>query len=321
MSTPLEQAFHHAFQTRWANTEYGKTSIQPMMGVLLQFLKDGNYNSLDDITSITINGFVGHLRNGRQCREGQINKYLSMLAMVLLEALKARPPLTTNTMEIPRVKVPKRMKWWLRPEELDGVLAVEGLTPYLRALIGIMVHNGLRVREVLALRPYMVDLTHNTVQVPGTKTNGAARTIPIYPKAITAFQWVKLEDPYGVADYTDLAEEWREVKEKLGIKDPDATLRALRRTFAAYATSAGMPTAVLRDVMGHENIATTEGYLNLVGNGRTEESRKYMEGPVYLRWGHPLCTKTPRQVLVDAMKAHGFTDDMINQHLKPEGEY
>ena len=205
-----------------------------------------------------------------------------MLAMVLVEALRARPPLTTNTMQIPRVKVPKKMQWWLRPEQyvMLSVLAEDhigdGVTSVFWVLLDIMVHNGLRVRETLALRPHMVDLTTLTVQVPGTKTKAAARTIPIFSKAVNAFREVAQDNVMETYDYNMAATDWQEIKGLANITHKDATLRALRRTFAAYATSAGMPTAILKDVMGHESITTTERYLNLVGNGRVEESRRYL---------------------------------------------
>lgn len=272
--TPIETAFNQAFQIRWQGTEYGENSIKPMMDVTLKWFKQWDLVSLDGLSSGDIVDYQTFLRN-RGCSPSQINKYLSMLAMVLVEALRARPPLTTNTIQIPRVKVPKKMQWWLRPEQLDDVLVVAAKMGYMEDIIKIMVHNGLRVREVLALTRDMIDLNAMTVQVPGTKSRAAARTIPIYPKAVESFgyvvHWGKLE-----TDYPTAAGKWNQIKEKVGITHKDATLRALRRTFAAYATSAGMPTAVLKDVMGHENITTTERYLNLVGNGRVEESRRYM---------------------------------------------
>lgn len=280
MTTPIETAFNQAFQVRWQGTEYGENSIYPMMKLTIKTLKELGVEHLDNLQSHHVLGLQSHLK-ARKCSATHINKYLSMLAMVLVEALRARPPLTTNTMVIPRMKVPKKMQWWLRPEQLPDVYAAasDGLQGrIMQDLIGVMVHNGLRVREALALRPDMIDLRNMTVQVPGTKTVAAARTIPIYASAHISMASVKGYNTMASADYAMVVGLWNIIKRKCGITHKDATLRALRRTFAAYATTAGMPTATLKDVMGHENITTTERYLNLVGNGRLEESRRYMAG-------------------------------------------
>lgn len=283
MTTPIETAFNQAFQVRWQGTEYGENSIYPMMKLTIKTLKELGVEHLDHLQSHHVLGLQSHLK-ARKCSASHINKYLSMLSMVLVEALRARPPLTTNTMQIPRVKVPKKMQWWLRPEQYEDASHYaeqdigDGLTDAFWVFLDIMVHNGLRVREVLALRPDMVDIPNMAVQVPGTKTSAAARTIPIYPKAKQAFLEVSQDDVMAHYTYSMAVTDWEHIKGRMGITHKDATLRALRRTFAAYATTAGMPTATLKDVMGHENITTTERYLNLVGNGRLEESRRYMAG-------------------------------------------
>lgn len=276
MTTPIETAFNQAFQVRWQGTEYGENSIYPMMKLTIKTLKELGVEHLDHLQSHHVLGLQSHLK-ARKCSASHINKYLSMLSMVLVEALRARPPLTTNTMVIPRVKVPKKMQWWLRPEQLPDVLSACDDKHHMRAFIRIMVHNGLRVREVLALTSDILSWQDQTVQVPGTKTRAAARTIPIYPEAKAAMGLIMQRGRLQI-DYPTVCREWDLIKRKCGITHKDATLRALRRTFAAYATTAGMPTATLKDVMGHENITTTERYLNLVGNGRLEESRRYMAG-------------------------------------------
>jgi len=54
-------------------------------------------------------------------------------------------------------------------------------------------------------------------------------------------------------------------------------MKSLRRTFAWYANSRGMPTSALQKVLRHKGIGTTAGYLDLVGGGELEQSRKYFE--------------------------------------------
>jgi integrase len=76
--------------------------------------------------------------------------------------------------------------------------------------------------------------------------------------------------------YTVVKKKWRLVRIKFGLtRNNTATPKALRRTFARRANDNGMPTEMLRQYLGHSDIATTIDYLRLVG-GYTEEMRKYV---------------------------------------------
>jgi integrase len=108
--------------------------------------------------------------------------------------------------------------------------------------------------------------------VRGTKTNSAARVILLSDKAVEfiGLGWLMdgarggSEHVFGTYTYTRLADEWDHVRSAMGFP-PDATLKALRRTFARYATEKGMPAPVLMQYLGHTQIETTMGYLRLVG--------------------------------------------------------
>jgi integrase len=76
--------------------------------------------------------------------------------------------------------------------------------------------------------------------------------------------------------YTVVKKKWRLVRIKFGLtRNNTAAPKALRRTFARRANDNGMPTEMLRQYLGHSDIATTIDYLRLVG-GYTEEMRKYV---------------------------------------------
>lgn len=56
---------------------------------------------------------------------------------------------------------------------------------------------------------------------------------------------------------------------------PRATLKAFRRSFARHATERGLPPDMLRQYLRHEHLATTAGYLKLVGGYTTEHLRPW----------------------------------------------
>jgi integrase len=116
--------------------------------------------------------------------------------------------------------------------------------------------------------------------VPGLKTDGSQRTLPLTDIAagvarrrLAACEHGKL---FPIA-YCVLKENWVACRKFLGQEGMrTCTLRALRRSFAKYANDRGMPTEKIRDYLRHSSIKTTQIYLDLVGGFDTEEMRKWL---------------------------------------------
>lgn len=192
------------------------------------------------------------------------------------------------------------LKWWLRPELEAKVCAwlQSNDDPSYADYVAFVTHSGLRVEEALRLQRHNFDFVKNLLTVPGTKTGLAHRVIPMFsaardiamrrfgdecPPMQYLFNFSPLPTDTDTVEnivarnYRLLGGRWIKVRCAFGLhRTPTATVKALRRTFARYASDRGMPTEMLRDYLGHEKIETTQGYLRLVGGPNIEVMRKYV---------------------------------------------
>ncbi|WP_266031256.1 tyrosine-type recombinase/integrase [Brucella intermedia] len=289
----LREAADHAKKTHWIGQRYLE-SVRYMADIIVEFFEERLKPDLDDITSEDIDALITSRREAGN-EAVTINKYLGALRVINDVALKRKPPLATITLPVPSLKAKRVEKWWLRPDDHRRVVAalrnpMEGslITDLMFAdIIDIIVYQGLRIEEALRLEARMfvgLDSSKPWFNPAGTKTADAQNAIPVYPEALEPIKrsiaraaenrWPRLF-PITPRQAGYL---WDHVREFLGVQDvPTATMKSLRRTFAWYANQKGMPTSTLQKVLRHRNIGTTAGYLELVGDGALEDSRKYFE--------------------------------------------
>lgn len=282
----LRTAAEIAMDTHWKGTPYAK-AVQFQIWPCVKWFEDHNCPNLDDITSLHLDKFIASRREAGNTAN-TINKYLSILGVLNTMGLERSPPLCRKKLPIKRLRVARVEKWWLHPDRL------EELVPWLQSrgeatfadLVQIICHQGFRVEEALRLRErHFVELRGASprVMVPGTKTDKSRRTIPVFDssKDIVERSLKRAQDNQWPLLFPMTVRQarlkWDECREYLGVLEvKSSTMRSLRRTFAAYANAKGMPTKTLQDILGHETITTTEGYLDLVGSNRTEDARRFM---------------------------------------------
>ena len=285
----IRAPFELALRFRWA----GLRSEQRNRGMCedwCSWLGAQGVLGFDAISSHIISEYVEY-RRARGDTAGTIRSRVWLLRFVWEMALEADLPLVSKM--FPKVRLPRdtgpRDKWWLTPCERERIVEEmrNGLNDSLLAdYVEFICETGLRVEEALRLerrhfsglgteRPYLV--------VPGTKTEGAARPIPLSTRA----QEIALERLGLVADprsplfpvgYDRLKYLWSRSRKPLGLAGVrGATLKALRRSFAGTCHKRGMPTETLRRLLGHSRIQTTAEYLRLVGAYDMEEARRWLE--------------------------------------------
>ena len=184
-----------------------------------------------------------------------------------------------------RPTIPRKLKWWLNPEQEATVLAHladrygqvwEDLADYIRWASA----TGLRVEESLELRWSDIhqrgDRTFMTV--PGLKTHMAQATLPVSAEAAAILAKRRPLGGTRVFDqsYHQMQRAWAQARLCLGLPNPYvATLKALRRTAArSLHSTKGMPLDMTRQYLRHENVETTMGYLRLTGGYTDEEFAK-----------------------------------------------
>lgn len=285
-STPLYKALDLTQKNRWAGTRSELASVHHAVECI-DFLHTRGVRSVDGITKEHALALKQFLKS-KGLAPSSINRKLMALSAVCSTATefgKASP----QRGRIGTVRAPNKRKWWLSPEVEEDLVAKLQADPKYRPMawyIRWTTRTGLRVEETLrTVRGDFVGLNGDKpiLKVNGTKTDRAARTIALGPSA-KALALANLGEHGASTDflfphnYSYLVAWWDHCRKLLGEEsNSTCTLKALRRTFAAYATlQNGMPLSVLKDHFGHANIKTTLGYLHLLGGANVEASRQWL---------------------------------------------
>jgi site-specific recombinase XerD len=143
------------------------------------------------------------------------------------------------------------------------------------AIVGLMVRAGLRVSEVIALRPEDLTLSERKGQVTIRQGKGLKeRTVPLSRRARAEVEGYVGKRPLFANDWLFVSQSGKQLaardvqrlvtraSRKAGIHS-EVTPHVLRHTFATRALQrAKMDLATLSHILGHENLTTTSRYLH-----------------------------------------------------------
>ncbi len=161
---------------------------------------------------------------------------------------------------------------WLRSRglpELSDLKAVP-YVDYLRPMLTLILHTGLRRGEAFSLTWSNVDLRNNEIVVRGeTAKSGRTRTVPLNATARNVLQaWRNqstgdsfvFPSPRGGGRLDNIKRSWAGVLREADIEGP--TLHTLRHTFASRTLARGADIQTVKELLGHEDIKTTAIYLH-----------------------------------------------------------
>jgi integrase/recombinase XerD len=167
----------------------------------------------------------------------------------------------------------------LTPEEVAAVISqcstrsVIGIRN--RALLTLLYRSGLRISEVLALRPPDVNFTAHSIRLLDTKT-GEPQTRGFHPSADDALmRWIDrrcgIRGPlFCTLDGGPVSPQYvRMLMKRLAAAagiEKRVHPHGLRHTFAVELETAGTPLTVISKLLGHETLHTTQRYLDHLTN-------------------------------------------------------
>jgi integrase len=180
----------------------------------------------------------------------------------------------------PKLRVLKgaNVRKWVLPVELEEKY-LNACTEPLRTVAIIMLDAGLRPDECFRLcweNVRFVDKKRAVIVVPGTKTEAAARPVPMTPRvrAILEHRWAqagtarkgwvfpaKRAEVGHIVDNT-VYEPHNDAVEKSGICEPQFVLYSLRHTCLTRWGDSGMDAWTLARLAGHSNIRQSMVYVH-----------------------------------------------------------
>lgn len=150
--------------------------------------------------------------------------------------------------------------------KLKGAIFVQPYL-YLKPIIITALQTGMRRGEILNLKWENIDTEQNFIELLEIKS-GKARKIPISPTLNNVFENIKRRSEFVFVNpktnqpYIDLKKSFPTVIERAGIKD--SRFHDLRHTVATRLVEKNIDLSVVKDILGHSKITTTQRYAHPV---------------------------------------------------------
>lgn len=213
-------------------------------------------------------------RKGTTLSASTINHRLSMLS-VLLEVTDM-PPHTVKHLSTKGTARHRRItdtEWATMQQwaEEQVTLGRSGAAVFLKVMV-LGWETGARLSELLGF--HKMDAVNQTMTFRATK-NGLTRTIPV---SLRAWKILEAEPMYGqpfVSLTVDrVTELWRLMRLSMGLQDDTLfVFHLLRHERASRFGDAGYGAHFIKSMLGHENIKTSESYVNNSVEGLARQLR------------------------------------------------
>lgn len=188
-------------------------------------------------------------------------------------------------------KVPKKLPTYLTEAEVDKLLNINLITPYdyrNKAMLELLYASGLRITELINLKITDVDVNNCFVRVFGKGKK--ERIIPLTDLAldylkvyVTEYRNVILKDK--VSDYLFISNSLTNISRQGFFKiikkeckragvEKNVSPHVLRHSFATHLLKHGADLRVIQELLGHEDISTTQIYAHLV-NEKLKKDYEY----------------------------------------------
>ena len=151
-----------------------------------------------------------------------------------------------------------------------------GANCYVIGALRLLLLTGGRKSEVLMLRWEDVDLETGHLHLPDAKTgarsvalNQGAKTVLRQMADARTSEYVFPSQQHG-KHLSDLGKVWRNIRPSAGLED--VTIHDLRRSFGSTAHAAGVDIYMIRELLGHRDLRTTQIYVRVADKARQAAS-------------------------------------------------
>ena len=184
----------------------------------------------------------------------------------------------TNAIKMPKIE--KKLPNYLTIEEVDKLLDIrlEKPTDYRnKAMLELLYATGMRISELTNLKLSQVDFDDDIVRVLGKGKK--ERTIPLNDTAIFALkEYINDYRPFllklNTSEYIFInnfgnkisRQGFFKILKKLCVKaeiSKEVSPHTLRHSFATHLLNNGADLRIIQELLGHENLVTTEIYAHL----------------------------------------------------------
>ena len=195
-------------------------------------------------------------------------------------------------------KLPKTLPTFLTEEEVDKLLNINCQTPYdyrNKAMLEILYATGLRISELCNLKITDVDINNSLVRVFGKGRK--ERIIPVSDYALSYLEkYVRFYRNEilreKTSDYLFISNSKTQISRQGFFKiikkecnragiEKNVSPHVLRHSFATHLLKHGADLRVIQELLGHEDISTTQIYAHLVNEKIKNDYEYHPRNKIY----------------------------------------
>ena len=239
--------------------------------------------TVEQITAAEVLAFLQYCEDERRVSIGTRNCRLAALR-TFFSFVAAREPLfaaqCAEVLLVPTKRAPRRALRSLEPEEVQAILAqpdgntLEGQRDH--AFLALLYNTGIRIQEALNLSPEDVRLT-SPAQIRVIGKGKKERICPLWPETVAILKALLKRQPKGdqerifvnrygsplgasgvrfkLRKYVEAA-----AKEVPSLADKHVSPHLFRHSTAVHLVAAGVDITVIRSLLGHADLNTTNHY-------------------------------------------------------------
>jgi site-specific recombinase XerD len=246
---------------------YSPKTIKAYKSSIRSFARHVEPQDPRELGDAEIRGYLLHLLKTKNLAASSVNQVLNALRFLYVEVY--RRPMVLG--EIPRPKKQKKLPIVLSEEEVHQLLTATINLKH-RSLLMLVYSAGLRVGEVVRLKP--ADIDSNRMLIHIRKAKGQKdRYVQLAGKTLEVLReyWRKYrpsvwlfsgEREAGFLSERTAQEIFKQAIERVGIRK-EVSIHSLRHSFATHLLESGVDIRYIQEILGHSNLKTTEIYTHV----------------------------------------------------------
>jgi len=258
----LAEALEDTYWSRWSDTEAGEQSTERVRTIIKLV---GNIN-VCDIDRPLLKKIRALLKSGRS--DVTVNRYMGNLKTVLNECKK--DGLIDTLPYFDMADEPKTRSIVNTLSKEDEHSLFENCEGQLRDILMVALDTGMRIGEILKMRPEMIDIDRSvvtlTVDITKTKTG---RVVPFSAKVSAIMEQCLRNDTKicfpgsknQLLRSNNISKAFKKVIST--VTAADLTPHCLRHTYASRLLAKGMSLKYIQKLLGHASIKETERYVHV----------------------------------------------------------
>jgi len=244
---------------------YSQRSIETYVH-LLSSLEEYHNTCIDEISIDQVKDFLQYSIGTKGLSVSYINQVISAVKILQKDVLG-------KEWESIRIKRPRRVKKLpvvLSKEEVKSMIETTRNLKH-RAILAVIYSAGLRISELISLRPSDIDSDRKQIRVIG-KGNKYRYTLlsentldmlRIYWRAYTPAQYLFEGQKKGQpVSKSTIRIVFKNAAKKTGLNKP-ASVHSLRHSFATHLLESGINLKIIQTLLGHSSLRTTSIYLHV----------------------------------------------------------